>query len=341
VIWELKRGGFGPEEMDIYFPGWREEVSELSQLAKRAESAKHERDAIAACYDDATVRIAELEASQARLAALAENYRAQLTAEQSRGNDCNMEWSDRLNVSEAKVERLREALLAFAKETENPALALVARDVLGTSADDKKRTALSPEEWKARARRESEGEVGCGVPDPMAAEPERCEICGERKSNAVHVGEHEFRPAVPVASEPALCEGCGHAELHHNSRWRTDDARVNGTAADAPGSARPRRGRSRTVGDRAKGLYRKFHVYRDDGRDGSGEKHDGCEYFVLDLTHDPFAWFALRRYAEACRETHPKLSADLHLKIDAHKSWLRKMDESAYGLANKKKESPR
>lgn len=59
------------------------------------------------------------------------------------------------------------------------------------------------------------------------------------------------------------------------------------------------------------GLYRKFDVRRLDGSDEPGGKHYGCEYFVLDLTHDPHAPAALRAYAQACAHTHPPLSADL------------------------------
>lgn len=60
------------------------------------------------------------------------------------------------------------------------------------------------------------------------------------------------------------------------------------------------------------GLYRKYHIQRADGRDQSpGDKHYGCEYFVLDVTHDPFALPALRSYARACMKTHPALARDL------------------------------
>ncbi len=60
-----------------------------------------------------------------------------------------------------------------------------------------------------------------------------------------------------------------------------------------------------------RGLHQKFEVRRTDGTDAPGGKHEGCEYFVLDLTHDPFAAFAIRAYADACREKNPRLSAEL------------------------------
>lgn len=59
------------------------------------------------------------------------------------------------------------------------------------------------------------------------------------------------------------------------------------------------------------GVYRKFDVRRTDGSDGPGGKHEGCEYFVLDVNHDPHALAALAAYAKACEVTHPQLAADL------------------------------
>ena len=59
--------------------------------------------------------------------------------------------------------------------------------------------------------------------------------------------------------------------------------------------------------DKPEGLYHKYDVIRLDG----SEKHEDCEYFVLDLTHDPFAWSALYSYAKACRHKYPKLADDL------------------------------
>ena len=59
------------------------------------------------------------------------------------------------------------------------------------------------------------------------------------------------------------------------------------------------------------GLFRKFVVSRVDGSDQPGGKHDGCQYFVLDMTHDEHAPAALRAYAESCKASHPELSAEL------------------------------
>lgn len=62
------------------------------------------------------------------------------------------------------------------------------------------------------------------------------------------------------------------------------------------------------------GLFRKFNVARTDGTDAPGGKHHGCEYFVLDLTHDPHAVAAVLAYADACAPTHPFLAADLRAR---------------------------
>lgn len=64
-----------------------------------------------------------------------------------------------------------------------------------------------------------------------------------------------------------------------------------------------------------KGVYRKFYVKRLDGKDAPGKKHSGCDYFVLDLDHDPYAKAALRAYAKACEGNYPILAADLKRKV--------------------------
>jgi hypothetical protein len=64
-----------------------------------------------------------------------------------------------------------------------------------------------------------------------------------------------------------------------------------------------------------KGLYQKFNVTRNDGRSSPGEKHDGCDYFVLDLSHDKHAVPALAAYAQSCVDEFPELAADLRAKV--------------------------
>jgi len=69
------------------------------------------------------------------------------------------------------------------------------------------------------------------------------------------------------------------------------------------------------MGDKTRGLYGKFDIKRTDGKSEPGQKHDGCDYFVLDLTHDPFAFQALMAYAVACDKEYPLLAADLREKL--------------------------
>lgn len=65
------------------------------------------------------------------------------------------------------------------------------------------------------------------------------------------------------------------------------------------------------TGQSNRGLYGKFYVNRVDGQSGPNEKHEHCNYFVLDMNHDPNAIAAILAYAESCAETHPALSEDL------------------------------
>lgn len=64
----------------------------------------------------------------------------------------------------------------------------------------------------------------------------------------------------------------------------------------------------------ARGLFGKFFVSRVDGSGGIGRKHDGCDYFVLDLTHDRHAGPAIAAYADACEAEYPHLARDLRAK---------------------------
>lgn len=68
------------------------------------------------------------------------------------------------------------------------------------------------------------------------------------------------------------------------------------------------------MGDKTRGLYNKFQIRRIDGSSDPGGKHDGCDYFVLDLTHDPHAKAALLAYAKSCKSDYPLLAHDLRVK---------------------------
>ena len=56
-------------------------------------------------------------------------------------------------------------------------------------------------------------------------------------------------------------------------------------------------------------IYDKFHVARKDP--AAHVRHVGCQYFVLDLTHDPAALYAIEAYADACQGDRPGLASDL------------------------------
>lgn len=68
------------------------------------------------------------------------------------------------------------------------------------------------------------------------------------------------------------------------------------------------------------GIYKKFYVERLDGKSNYGQKHYNCDYFVLDLIHDPYALPALEAYAEACRDKYPFLALDIFKKIQGMRS---------------------
>lgn len=62
------------------------------------------------------------------------------------------------------------------------------------------------------------------------------------------------------------------------------------------------------LSDEERGLYRKYYVRRLNDPTG---KHKNCLYFVLDLTHDPYAIPAAQTYADACRGRYPILAEEL------------------------------
>ena len=72
------------------------------------------------------------------------------------------------------------------------------------------------------------------------------------------------------------------------------------------------------MSDRNCGIYNKYEVRRLDPV--SEEKHQSCEYFVLDIYCDPFAVAALRAYGEACRtDGYDALADDLEDKVNEAK----------------------
>ncbi len=73
-----------------------------------------------------------------------------------------------------------------------------------------------------------------------------------------------------------------------------------------------------------RGIYAKYRVERTDGSSASGQRHHGCGYFVLDITHDPHAVAALRAYADSCADAYPVLAEELRDSADALEITLEK-----------------
>ena len=82
--------------------------------------------------------------------------------------------------------------------------------------------------------------------------------------------------------------------------------------------------------DEERGLYGKYRVTRSDGSSAPGGKHEHCEYFVLDLSHDPHALPALRAYADSCRERYPGLARDLERLLNDDKGKAAKTQTCSY-----------
>lgn len=57
-----------------------------------------------------------------------------------------------------------------------------------------------------------------------------------------------------------------------------------------------------------RGYYKKYNVSRTDDKPG----HEDCVYFTFDVTHDPYAKFGLRAYAEVVKLDYPLLSEALY-----------------------------
>ncbi len=106
------------------------------------------------------------------------------------------------------------------------------------------------------------------------------------------------------------CYGGGRMSGYWLQRDRIDALRA-ALATSTPGLPRtpdfhPDDRTTDTMTDKDRGLYNKFqNIERTDGRSEPGEKHHGCEYFVLDLIP------AIQAYANSCRADYPKLAVDI------------------------------
>jgi len=125
----------------------------------------------------------------------------------------------------------------------------------------------------------------------------------------VESAEWNRRAQIVKQGEPCSHAGC----LHHVTHPCEGCGRIAGRTVkqeQEPITCRfPERDESKPA--EQQGLFRKFIVQRVDRSDQFGGKHYGCEYYVLDLTHDEHAPAALHAYALSCKDTHPQLSVDL------------------------------
>ena len=78
------------------------------------------------------------------------------------------------------------------------------------------------------------------------------------------------------------------------------------------------------------GLDRKYVVNRVDDPAG---KHSECEYFVLDLTHDPIARLAAGTYAHTVREDNPELFRELSHRLFVLSGWCTEEEADAWKAA--------
>jgi hypothetical protein len=76
------------------------------------------------------------------------------------------------------------------------------------------------------------------------------------------------------------------------------------------------------MGDPSRGIFGKFKIERTDGRSERGEKHYGCAYFVLDLSHDEHAKVVMQAYADSCRAEYPLLAKDIDRWVAGEDYWF-------------------
>lgn len=81
--------------------------------------------------------------------------------------------------------------------------------------------------------------------------------------------------------------------------------------------------------DKDRGFYGKYKIERTDGSSASGERHENCMYYVLDLNHDKFAFAALEAYSKEARAAGFTPLADDLDSIIKNKDGLLKQGEEA------------
>lgn len=141
-------------------------------------------------------------------------------------------------------------------------------------------------------------------------------------------------PADQAISEPVADDQ--PADLTTAARemvvWFDDCAELFGNLATDPGATSCIADLRRALeNDTQRGVYEKYIVTPDpfgdpdkaqvERTDGDPQgKHQDCQYFVLDLNHDPFAWPGLLAYLRATEAAgqHPQLVSDLREIIRRH-----------------------
>ena len=63
--------------------------------------------------------------------------------------------------------------------------------------------------------------------------------------------------------------------------------------------------------DTERGVYPKYTVRRNDGRDVPGGDRENARYLVLDYANDPYAWIAAANYLVIIGHTHRRMAVDL------------------------------
>lgn len=156
------------------------------------------------------------------------------------------------------------------------------------------------------------GEVEAWV--PAESEDETCPACGMDPLDRRGEGE-VCLVCVPPSAPPAPAPGETVQEQEQEHEERTEKSLA--PLVFQPQEPMPK-GESPMPTDKVhRGLYAKFTVTRTDGTDAPGGKHEGCDYFTLDLTHDEYAAPALLAYADACRAKYPALARDLRQEANA------------------------
>lgn len=130
---------------------------------------------------------------------------------------------------------------------------------------------------------------------------EKTAMSAALKRSVTFVGEH---PSPKPADERIIPATCGGRE--HCSRFPF-------CPCSAPDPL-PERDPAKPA--EKQGLFNKFSVRRTDGSDQIGGKHQGCEYFVLDVKCDRFAKAALTAYADACKHDYLELSVNMRDRYD-------------------------